>query len=227
MVNRKGFTLIEVLVSIILAGIIVYFLYILLLTSYQAYKTLSGVAKETSDIRLCETYLRKSIENACYINIEPTPLAAQATALNFGRQELYWDSATGTIKNRYIVDKYIVKDSTAPVNPGRFYLDTTNECNQIPNTRDTTKEGNYELLLRIYYTDADYNITGHTLVSEEQLLTGLKLAYYFIPSNTLGGVRRFTLLKIGLDFDDTLATGEVYRNTRLFHFAARGYGLPS
>jgi prepilin-type N-terminal cleavage/methylation domain-containing protein len=227
MVNRKGFTLIEVLVSIILAGIIVYFLYILLLTSYQAYKTLSGVAKETSDIRLCETYLRKSIENACYINIEPTASAAQATALNFGRQELYWDSATGTIKNRYIVDKYIVKDSTDPVKPGRFYLDTTYECNQISNTRDTTKEGNYELLLQIYYTDADYNITGHALVSEEQLLTGLKLAFYFIPSNTLGGVRRFTLVKIGLDFDDTLATGEVYRNTRLFHFAARGYGLPS
>ena len=220
--NKKGFTLIEVLVSIILAGIIVYFLYIMMLASYEGYKTLFGVSKETSDIRVCETYLRRSIKNACYINILPTAASAHATSLDFGRQELYWDSGTGTIKNRYVV-----KDSTAPVKTGRFYKDETYYGDQIPNPRETTKEANHQLLLRIYYTDSDFNISGHALISEEQLLTNLKVAYYYIPSNTASGVNRFTLVKIGLDFDDTLSTGEVYRYTRLFHFIARGYGLPS
>ncbi|MDD5021273.1 MAG: prepilin-type N-terminal cleavage/methylation domain-containing protein [Endomicrobiaceae bacterium] len=227
MENKKGFTLIEVLVSVILAGIIVYFLYIMTLASYEAYKTLFGVSKETSDIRVCETYLRRSIKNACYINILPSAASSQATSLDFGRQELYWDSGTGTIRNRYVVDRYVVKDSTAPVKTGRFYKDETYYCDQIPNPRETTKEGTHELLLRIYYTDSDFNISGHALISEEQILTNLKVAYYYIPSNVYAGVNRFTLVKIGLDFDDTLATGEVYRYTRLFHLIARGYGLPS
>lgn len=225
--NKKGFTLIEVLVSIILAGIIVYFLYIMMLTSYNAYKTLFGVAKETSDIRVCETYMRRSIKNACYINILPTAAASQATALDFGRQELYWDSGTSTIKNRYVVDRYVVKDSTDPVKTGRFYKDDTNFCDQIPNPRDSTKVGSHELLVQVYYTDSDFDIAGHALVRQEQILTNLRVAYYYIPSNVYAGVKRFTLVKIGLDFDDYLATGEVYRYTRLFHFAARGYGLPS
>jgi len=227
MENKKGFTLIEVLVSIILAGIIVYFLYIMMLTSYNSLKTLFGVAKETSDIRVCETYLRRSIKNACHIEILPTATSAQATSLDFGRQELYWNSGTGTITNRYVVDRYVVKDSTNPVKSGRFYLDDVNYGNNIPNPRESTKAGCYELLLQVYYTDSDFNISGHAQIREEQILTNLRVAYYYIPSNTASGVNRFTLVKIGLDFDDYLSTGEIYRYTRLFHFAARGYGLPS
>jgi prepilin-type N-terminal cleavage/methylation domain-containing protein len=226
MENKKGFTLIEVLVSIILTGVIVYFLYIMMLASYKSYETLLGVSKETGDIRVCETYLRRSIKNACHIDIKPTAAAVQATSLDFGRQELYWDSGTGTIKNRYVVDRYIVKDSTDPVKSGTFHQDNIYFCDQIVNPRDSTKKANFELLLQVYYTDSDFNISGHPLIREEQLLTNLKVAYYYIPPDVYLGIRRITLVKIGLDFDDTLASGEVYRYTRLFHFAARGYGLP-
>ena len=226
MKNKKGFTLVEVIVSIILAGIVVYFLHVMMLASYRSYETLFGVSKEMADIRVCENYLRKSIKSACNIKIYPNASASQATSLGFERKELYWDSGTGTIKNRYVVDMYIVTDSVNPVKSGRFYKDDINFCNNIPDPRDLTKAGVHELLLQVFYTDSDFDITGLTPEKQVQLLTNLKVAYYYIPSNVYDGVKRITLVKIGLDFDDVLATGEVSRHTRLFHFAARGYGLP-
>lgn len=226
MENKKGFTLIEVLVSIILAGIIVYFLYTMMLASYQSYRNLSSVSKQTSDIRVCEAYLRKSIRNACYIYIDPNPTSSQATAISFGRQDIYWNTATSNIQRRYIVDRYVVKDSTNPVKTGRFYKDDIYFGNQIPNPRDTTREGSHELLLQVYYTGPSYSIVGQPLIREEQILSNLRVAYYYMPSNTEGGVNRFTIFKIGLDFDEPLPTGETIRHTRLLHCVARGFGLP-
>lgn len=104
MKNIKAFTLTEMIICTLLAGIVIFFVYTIMLSSNKSYVKLYNYSKNKNDIVYFKNLLRKSIMNSNSTN--STASSAEYKNIRFGNNTIeigYYDSLE---LNDYRVDKY-------------------------------------------------------------------------------------------------------------------------
>jgi len=64
MIKKTGFTLIEVLISLFLSAMVAFFVYTMMISSYDAYRRISSVSRNANSIRYFITNISNSIKNS-------------------------------------------------------------------------------------------------------------------------------------------------------------------
>lgn len=189
--NKKGFTLIEVMVSLILSAIVIFFIYTMMTVSYTSYSKLFGVSQQKNDTRFFETMIKKSIANAAYVKMLPSKFS-------FG----YYDIYLGI----YRLDEY-------SFTTGSFTNSLALAVNP-PTTEATIPSTNRILKLTVYNAGASY--TGNTVVRTEIILQNVNALYYHENKTAV-----MDNISLGLIYNRVLADGEVNYEIRTFKFTSR------
>ncbi|MFA7073791.1 MAG: prepilin-type N-terminal cleavage/methylation domain-containing protein [Endomicrobiaceae bacterium] len=189
--NKKAFTLIEVMVSIILSAIIIFFIYTMMTVSYTSYSKLFGVSQQKNNTRFFESMMKKSIENSVYVQMLPSKFS-------FG----YYDDNLGIYRR----DDY-------SFTTGSFTNSKALSSNP-PTVMASIPSANRVLVMRVY--NAGSNYTGNTLIRTEVILENVNAVYYYMDST---GIMRN--ISIGLIFNKVLSDGEVNYEIRTFIFTSR------
>lgn len=189
--NKKAFTLIEVIVSIVLSAIVIFFVYTMMTVSYTSYSKLFDVSQQKNNTRFFESMIKKSIENAVYVQMLPSKFS-------FG----YYDENLGF----YRLDEYSFTTGAFTNSAALAFNPPTTEAS-IPST-------NRVLVMKVYNAGASY--TGNTLVRTEVILENVNAIYYYEDKTGI-----MDNISLGLIYNKVLADGEVNYEIRTFKFASR------
>ena len=125
--NKKGFTLIEVMVSLFLSVMVAFFVYTMMISSYNSYRRLSSISKNANSIRYFITSFSNSIKY-CEKTPEVSTMPDGGKCIIFTRYDKVYND---TIKERYYFssggeliqkDTYSVNVAGAPYNSGKLGL---------------------------------------------------------------------------------------------------------
>lgn len=95
--NKKtGFTLIEVLISLFLSAMVAFFVYTMMISSYNSYRRISSVARNANSIRYFITNISNSIKNSQSVPVKEG--GATNTSLTF---TVYDKQYKDIIKEKY------------------------------------------------------------------------------------------------------------------------------
>ena len=108
-----GFTLIEVMVTLVLSVMVSFFVYTMMMSSYTAFRRLSSVSKNANSIRFFVSSISNSARNACKMEFKNNSLYFERFDRNYG--------TNGT----YITERYYFE------NGGNFTLDAAKSTNVV------------------------------------------------------------------------------------------------
>lgn len=94
-----GFTLIEVMITLILSVMVSFFVYTMVMSSYTAFRRLLSVSKNSNSIRFFVSSIQNSVRNAHEISIDGTSMTFKRFDTNLGVYvtEKYYFSEGGSI----------------------------------------------------------------------------------------------------------------------------------
>jgi Tfp pilus assembly protein PilW len=185
--NLLGFTLVEMMISLFLSVMVAFFVYTMMISSYNAYNRLSSLSKNANSIR----FFLKSIENSIKYSVAFNP--------------------PGTPANELVFERY----TTNPVNPTgpkirireRYYFDTGAASGTI--VRDSTNSANGVLSTNSYYKNAlgllkkDVIIVSENRRIETVVISNvIRTIYYF--DNNISTTRKYRTFNLGVIYDDVV-----------------------
>ncbi len=103
--SKKGFTLIEVMVSLFLSVLVAFFVYTMMISSYTAYKRLSSISQNANSIRFFTDTISKSIKycETVYFDSINKRLCFEVYDIvrrEKVREEYYFTTGTGLVEHK-------------------------------------------------------------------------------------------------------------------------------
>lgn len=223
MKNKKykkfGFTLIEVMVSLLLSAMVAFFVYTMLLSSYSGYNRLSFSSKNTSSIKFFTTVFNNSVK---YANATPTVeygTSGTVQALTFNRYDKNY--------KRMVNEKYYFSDG------GEFILDQ--------NLSVSTVTTHFCKTLGLLKKDIIFDGKVQETIVVSNII---RTIYYYYPTSAPTNFKRYRRMDVCVVYDDVVnakvnkTTGKIEEkegnmtqmgdnnstiNRRLFTYAFRGF----
>ena len=185
--NLFGFTLIEMMISLFLSVMVAFFVYTMMISSYNAYNRLSSLSKNANSIR----FFLKSIENSIKYSVSFNP--------------------SGTPANELVFERF----TTNPVNPTgpkirireRYYFEGGSSKGTI--LRDEDKSKNGVLSTDLYYKNAlgllkkDIIIVAENRKIETVVVSNIIRTIYFFDINA-NTTRKYKTFYLGVIYDDVV-----------------------
>lgn len=186
--NLLGFTLIEMMISLFLSVMVAFFVYTMMISSYNAYNRLSSLSKNSNSIR----FFLKSIENSIKYSVSFNP-------------------AGTTPANELIFERF----TTNPVNPTgpkirireRYYFEGGSSKGTI--LSDEAKSKNGVLSADNYYKQGlgllkkDVIIVSENRKVETVVMSNIIRTIYFFADDA-GATRKYKTFYLGVIYDDVV-----------------------
>lgn len=207
--NKKAFTLVEMMISLVLSVIVIFFAYTMVVTSHTLYKKMSMGSSDVNDYRFLEDMLKNSIMGADEIIVT-------ATGIECRRYDVNRTNSFGLKNGIYVKDIYGLSASK------NFVLSVANSAD--PSIVVTPSATTGVLSLEIYNAlDASYSgsvlITGGT--AKKTILNGVRDVYYSINPDS-SAVGTLMEIQIGIIYDKILPGGAAVRQNKSFCITPRG-----
>lgn len=170
-----GFTLIEVMVTLVLSVMVSFFVYTMMMSSYTAFRRLSSVSKNANSIRFFVSSISNSSRNACNIYVS-------GNALCFDR----FDKNRGT-NGTYITESYYFE------NGGNLTEDATKSTSVA--TLNSQKGSSLGVLKKKVTVKSGGAVLETVVVSNV-----IRVIYYSFSTAASG--ERYKRLNLGVVYDD-------------------------
>lgn len=212
--NKKAFTLIELVISLLLSSIIVFFSYTMMTTSYKMFSGLHKTSYNLNNIRFFEAAMRKSITGACKENPEYNPSTYHGYYYTPEPKPIrFTDSKKRLVVRRYDSNVKSWATDTYYFSNGAQFKAATSDYDTFPEDIKSLSAPT-NLMLEVAY---DFGVNIRML-----LLKNVRAFYYSFDKTDRPASRTDDLidLTIGIVYDDD-STNVLKRQNRTFCFTAR------
>ena len=207
---NSAFTLVEIMISLFLSVIVVFFSYTMMIASYKVYENLANASSTSNDIRFLETMLRNSIMSADDIN-------TSSSYIECHRYDSNRENSFSYKNGIYVQDIYKLSDGKTFVS-SKAYSEDPSLVSSPSSTRAT-------LSLEILSSELDSSYSSSSVIidgdNKRTVLKCVREIYYYenADASTTGTLKEIT---IGVIYDKVLHDGSVVRQNKSFCFTPRG-----
>lgn len=202
--KKKGFTLVEMMVAILLSAIVIFFSYTMTISAYKMFSRISKSSKNFNNIQFFEEVLKKSITEAQTISFSSNKKEMKCTR---------YDKNIG----EFVVDVYSFPEDSA----GKFDNVVGKQYDSFPQNiiTDNKMFGSTKLLLRTEL------LSGTVLSSNVLVLDNIR-AFYYRPNKYPGSTGsnpaiHWDNIMIGVVYEEQIIPNVSKRQTKSFCFAVR------
>ena len=193
---KKGFTLVEMMVAILLSAIVIFFSYTMTISAYKMFSKTSKTAKNFNNVQFFEEILKKSITESNRINIEEGKITCER-----------YD----THLNRQVIDTY----TFSPASDAKFIEQYGSHFDAYPsNIGNSNMFAPRELHLRSVPE-------GTSESSSPDILVLNNVRAFFYRPNKMGAGNHLGNIMIGIVYEDSVVPGVTKRQNRTFCFTMR------
>ena len=205
--TKKGFTLVELMVAVVLSAIVIFFSYTMTISAYKMFSKVSNTSNNFNSSLFFEEYFTRLFEDAFEISFSGSKITARRFDPNIKNGS--------TVKDDYSFEKKGGGGSVQFTKVG-----TNQHFDSVVNLNNFSDEpGTANLIVRT---------PGAGLKIEDVvLLSNIKAFYYRV--NTIGagvaGQEHLRNITIGVVYDDYIVPGVPKRQFKTFCFALRNQRL--
>ncbi len=195
--TKKGFTLVEMMVAILLSAVVIFFSYTLTISAYKMFSKVSSTSKGFNNIQFFEEILKKSI--------------TESESVVFNNSSIICTRYDVVLREK-VRDTYTFESSS-----GFFGNLVGKEYDVFPfNIPNDKRFGATKLFMK---TEV---LSGHALPETQVLVLNNVRAFYYRPNKYPGGTgAHLDNVTIGIIYDDHVVPNIPKRQFRTFCFSSR------
>lgn len=200
--KKRGFTLVEMMIAILLSAIVIFFSYTLTISAYKMFSKISKTSKNYNNIQFFEEVLKKSITEAQSISFTPDKKEMRCTR---------YDKNIGD----FVVDVYSFENSSC-----KFGNEVGEQYESFPKNiiKDNKMFGPTKLFLKTEL------VSGTASAPKVLVLNNIR-AFYYRPNKYPAGGQNSAVhwdnIMIGVAYEEQIVPNISKIQTKSFCFASR------